>query len=391
MKSALPNSASFRQRLTFLRLASLVSLAGLIPVQSFALAEFWEGALRATAAAGLTWDSSPSGVFQERDGDYRATFSPSLSFTRDRGFVDLNVRTGASVVRFLDLEGFDRINYDASVNLTARPSPDSPLSGSFSATFSDSEDVDDSLGARVEGRSWRFNAAGAYRYSPKTSFTASVSTSIEEREEFTDSGDYRFSGGISYRIRPTVSLTGNYRISFLNSDGRVTDPDFPEPVGTEDFSDTSHAFSLGVSMPVTAKISGNASIGYQFSDFSDGLFASAGLSYAFRPRTSFNLNLSRDVSSSARSSGTTRTSISVGATQAVGERLSFNASAGYTESEFDTLDFASEFFNFSLRGSFIIRRNWDASLAYTFRDRSSDFDTRESQRSQITFETAYTF
>lgn len=138
-------------------------------------------------------------------------------------------------------------------------------------------------------------------------------------------------------------------------------------------------FNVGSRGDFTAKLSGKFNIGYNVrkpeasgADDETGLGLNAGLVYAYSPKTSFTLDVSRDFSVASDASGTELSSLMLGASTSLTAAWSVNANLGYSQYDYLSINRTDDYIVAGVGVTYTYNEFVNVEAGYTFNDNSSD-------------------
>jgi polysaccharide biosynthesis protein VpsM len=197
---------------------------------------------------------------------------------------------------------------------------------------------------------------------------------------FRDRTDNAFSGYVYFKIRPKTALFVQYRHIDMAYDAQ-----------TEQRDSTTQDYLLGVTWNITAKTRGSLSAGYgtrEYQDLNlketDRVTVEANISYLFSPKTRIAIGgYHRNEESAYTGYGyTLTTSVFVNYNQTLTHKIAFDLDLSYRRDDYKdrldqtagTADAKEELLTVSPSLTYAINRWLSTSLAYEYRDNTSDFD-----------------
>lgn len=143
-------------------------------------------------------------------------------------------------------------------------------------------------------------------------------------------------------------------------------------------------FNVGSRGEFTPKLSGKFNVGYNLrkpeasgADDETGLGLNAGLVYAYSPKTSFTLDLSRDFSTASDASGTELSSLMLGASTNLTAAWAVNANLGYSQYDYLAGGRTDDYIVAGVGVTYTYNEFVNIEAGYTFNDNSSDISTAE--------------
>lgn len=157
-----------------------------------------------------------------------------------------------------------------------------------------------------------------------------------------------------------------------------------EIVANSNADSEDYYFNVGSRGEFTAKLSGKFDIGYNLrkpdaagADDETGLGLNAGLAYAYSPKTSFTLDLSRDFSVGSDASSTEVSSVVVGASTSLTAAWSVNANLGFFQYDYLAGGRTDDYIVAGVGVKYTHNEFLNIEAGYTFNDNSSDIATAE--------------
>ena len=254
----------------------------------------------------------------------------------------LNVGAKASF-RELNQNSRDQVN---APTLVRRDASEAGLNGEYSVT----EKSKVALAGRYNRTQYK---VGGYADQTNYAVPANYFFAISEKVDL--------STGIQYRKNEIKEIVAN-----TNSD-------------SEDYY-----FNVGSRGEFTAKLSGKFDIGYNLrmpdaagADDETGLGLNAGLVYAYSPKTSFTLDLSRDFSVGSDASGTEVSSIFLGASTSLTAAWSISANLGYSQYDYLAGGRTDDYILAGVGVTYTYNEYINVEAGYALNDNSSDIATAE--------------
>lgn len=209
---------------------------------------------------------------------------------------------------------------------------------------------------------------GELAFSEKISMGTGFSYSHTDYKDsaYTEDWNYTVPVNVYYELTPKVDVSAG--VTYTRTD--------LDKAGANQYD--AFYYNVGARGAFTPKLSGNFSVGYNTRSANVGpdddgsLGANASLAYSYSEKTQFNLSLSRDFSNSAAGGASYENSqITLGAVSAITIDWRLNASLTYRMLDYQA-GTTDEYIEGSLGATYIINNHLSTSLAYTYRDKSSD-------------------
>jgi opacity protein-like surface antigen len=349
-----------------------------------ALIELDRGVLILNTSFGVSYDSNILGQV-DNESDTLLSLSPNLQYRREGGRGTMVFAFGASFVHYLDHDDLNYENYNASGVITVPVSPDSPLSGSVSASIGRSTDVSEAVGTLVTRTSVRLGANGGYAFSERLTVNSGVSWGTTDNDNFGDQESMSLSLGIGLQEflfrRLPLSLSYGYSTSESTND----------PTIMRRLDTTTHSVNVGTSGQISPRVSGNVSFGFRSTDddgtaaaggsrAETGLTAATSLAWAVDELNKVSLNLSKSLEDTPDNQSTDATRLGLSYSRKLSEQLSANAGISHAWRNYRYLDRDDKQLTFTAGLSYLIRRNWSAGVHYSYSDNSSDTASRDFSR-----------
>ena len=147
---------------------------GLSVLTSSALADIQvgRGTVSATATATATYDSNIFGT-HDATSDYYGTLAPGVSYIRKSGLIEADADAGISFIRFLNNSQLNANNLSADGALRINPSDIRNYSGSLSAAYLETSDVNTDINARLDTKTTTFTGQTAVITGPRSNLSLS--------------------------------------------------------------------------------------------------------------------------------------------------------------------------------------------------------------------------
>lgn len=206
-----------------------------------------------------------------------------------------------------------------------------------------------------------------------------VGVGVQYREQdydpvgLTDRTTYTVPVNYYFAIRPKLDLSAGVRYSRTDTDKAFSDWE-------------SFYFNVGARGEFTPKLTGNFSVGYTLRDADtapgvDGDDAmvgfSAGLAYAYSPKTRITLDASNDFDTGSLGGGQERTSFTLGASSAVSALLSLRASVTYQQVDYIAGGRTDDYLIFRTGATYVLSDHVNFSASYSHHTNSSNFAPSE--------------
>lgn len=414
--------------------ALLAALA--LPSTASAFAELARGALTLTTTGRLSYDTNILGNATELD-DTLFTLNPSLLYRRAAGLGSLEASGGVAINRYFDYTGLDGEDYFASLRIDLPTPEGANQDGSFSAGYSDSTDIDNTVGARIRARTWNTRFAGTYRVGPRLDLRGSVDYADTTRDLYADRTQWSAGAGFDYHeFLGGFGLKGDYRYADTDSSShgsagaldqqshsvssglfytfasglrasadagyRWTERDRSETL-EGDRSEDGMTFGLSLKGPFLPpsrfpKLESSFSIGYQKADAlglgdhgHDTVVGSLALAWQARERTSLKIGADRRQGLSADNYSTVSTSVHAGVTQQIGHHLQATADLAHEWVDFPSTDRNDRRLLAGLHLVYVVNRTWSAGANYNFTHSRSTNDSLDYERDLVSVQVACTF
>lgn len=354
----------------------LLAAACIAAPRASALIEFGRGVVILNTQFGVSYDSNVLGRLAN-ESDTLLTFSPSLEYRREGGRGSMVFNAGGSLVHYLKDDTRNHENYTFGGVISMPVSPDSPFSGSVSASMNQTTNVNETVGDLVQSRSLSLGASGAYAFSERLSGTGAASWGSTKNENFGDNESLGLSIGLGFQelLFRRLPLTVSYAYSKTDSTN--------DPTSVRTLDTTSHSLNVGTSGQISQKVSGSISVGLRSTDDGGSTFASSSsndtgvvastsLDWAADELTKVGLSLSKslEVTADNRSTDTTRVGLSYG--RKLSEQLSASAGVSHSWNNYRGMNREDKFLGLNAGLSYLIRRNWTAGVSYAYTDNSSN-------------------
>lgn len=419
---------------TMIAAASIAALSS----PAFASIPVGRGEITPSATATATYDSNVFGVREATD-DYSVTLRPGVSYKRQAALIEASANFGVSVIRYDEQTQLDQENLDAIFTLSLPDSDVRNYSGSASAAYLESSDLDTDLNARVQKQTTTLDTRAALASGPRTDFSASVNHTDTERSVASDqqtlgtqltygykdffygntlhlaanydqlesSGDndrgaaldqssYLFTAGLSRAfVREALRARASYGYRILNRSAAETDAGVKRQSGS--------VISAGLDGPFLPKkyfpkIESRFGVAYQDSATpgindtgSEELTGFISLAWKARSTTDVTFGVTRSQRLSANDLSIVSTNVRLGLNQVLRPNLDGSLSVSQDWSSYNTVD--REDSTVSAGGSLNYRfaRFWDASLSHSFSSTDSGVSASAYDRHVTNLSVTYRF
>jgi hypothetical protein len=230
-----------------------------------------------------------------------------------------------------------------------------------------------------------------YRVGAKTSLRLGLGYRKQEPEGFssTTNNDIRF--GVQYQLRTINALFLDYRYR--------TEKSNPVDPLVEAVDNVSNAVFVGISRPISAKVSGSVSVGYEDTDARGATIRddsrwiiNANVNWTPRQATRFNLRVSRDLFADTLNQSVDTSHVQIDMTQDLGQRFTLYLAAGNRWYNYQgTLGRDDSVLDLTARLSYSFNSRLTAMTEYQYRNSSSNIDAAEYTRNRVTLSVSYEF
>jgi hypothetical protein len=396
------------------------------------------GDIFASATATTTYDSNVYGS-PDATGDFSGTLAPRLSYLRQAALVESEVNAGVAIIRYLDETALDTENFDANAALRFPVTAGRNFSGSLSAAYVESSDLDTDINTRVNTESTTFEARSALVTGPRSDVALNASYNDSQRDVTSDrqtfgsefaygyrdffygnnlrlaanydrletSGDnasgvpldqtaYMMTVGLNRLIaRDTLRVGVNYGYRILERSAAETTSGETRQAGSVISASIDGPFLPRKYFPKTDSRFG---VTYQEAT-SPGIddegtkdvtgFLNLGWQARETTRVTFALNRSQRLSSNDLS--VVSTNVRVGLEQIFRHNLNGTLTAGYDWSEYDGIGRSDTTTLLGAALRYQISRAWDSSLIYDFTSTNSDVPASDYDRHLVSLNVTYRF
>ncbi|WCJ59677.1 outer membrane beta-barrel protein [Fontisphaera persica] len=340
----------------------------------------WKFDLYPSVSAGGEYNDNVTYLRTGGSSDFVWSLSPSI--TAVAGTVKrLSLTYTPSAHFYTRNSDYTRLNHGASLGLAW---PMAKLSLNFGATYSDTLSADVVVGSMAQSRSLSLTVGASYPWTEK------ISTSHNVRFSFQDYGNYYGtaavpSGGLigyldwgtdhwaRYRYSEKTGFSLGVSVGQQNAQRNGVDSVYERVLASVDYS-------------ITEKLSATLAVGPEFRQYSGDTKDSLGLTFnasgSWQPtdRTGFSLSANRSQTPSPIVGGENyvNTSVSLGVTQRLFDRIGANASIGYSnvssgKSAAGASTGRDDDYIFGRIGfSLVFARKWSFSVHYERRESLSD-------------------
>ncbi|MCX8155520.1 MAG: outer membrane beta-barrel protein [Verrucomicrobiae bacterium] len=340
----------------------------------------WKFDLYPSVSAGGEYNDNITYLRSGGSSDFVWSLSPSITAVAGTA-KRLTLTYSPSAQFYTRNSDYTRLNHGASLGLAW---PMSKLSLNFGATYSDTLSADVVVGSMAQNRSLSLTAGASYPWSEK------ISSAHNVRFSFQDYGNYYGTAGIPsggligymdwgtdhwarYRYSEKTGFSLGVSVGQQNAQHSGTDSVYERVMASVDYS-------------VTEKISATLAVGPEFRQYSGNTANSMGVVFnatgSWRPtdRTGLSLSASRSQTPSPIVGGENyvSTSVSLGVSQQLFNRIGASASIGYSNvssgrSAPGTSTNRDDDYIFGRIGfSLALARNWSFGVHYERRESLSD-------------------
>lgn len=207
---------------TFLLAASVVAATG----SALAGIPLGRGELSASVSATATYDSNVFGT-PDALADYSATLAPRISYQRQAGLIEASANAGISFIRYQDQQQLDADNLDAGAALRITESEVRNYSGSLSAGYRESNDLNTDLNARISTQSTTYIGRAALITGPRSNLAFNANYADTHRVGASDQQFLTTEGLYDYKdffYGNSLRLIGNYDELRSNGDNTLGIP-----------------------------------------------------------------------------------------------------------------------------------------------------------------------
>lgn len=340
---------------------------------AFGLTPLGPGELNLSLGGGLLWDSN---IYRRSTevSDFIWMVSPKLNYVQDRGLIHMNASFGADYNGFLEEDQQSGTDWDFSFDLSGmHREPRPAFSFSLGGGWQEGSTASYEVGDRIERTSKSLNAGVDVDISDKTGINLNSSWSEQEndRQDLVGSESIRLRTNFFYRYSEKLSYNGGYSYSTIDHPGR--------DYGT-------NSYTIGASGTFSQKLSGNVNVGIMDrEEAGSGLTYSLSLAWKMDDNTSFSLTGNRNDTPSLTGEAATSTSLRLGASQRLTQRMAASAYIGFTK--FDRsqaeLSRSDDSIDLGISISSQVSDNAQVAIVADYEDRSSDSDFSNYQRIQL--------
>lgn len=384
-----------------IRSGIVTAILMLVPFQQTSgFTEIAQGALTLDLEGRAIWDSNVTGnaIGNEADlGDLLLSVRPTLRYSRDVTRTDIEAWFGLDFSFYQDFVDFDFRDFDLGFTVDAPFAPGSKFSGNIDFRYYQDTGSNQSLLRYVQTQRFHFNVNGAYMIGTKTSLRFGAGYRIESPEdiinvppiEYSQSTYFDVTIGVGYELRSINTLFLDYRRRQSQSDdsGDVS-------TGRDYVSD---ALFFGVSRPIGSKIYGSLSIGYETTDErneddvdADRWILNANVTWNPREKTTLGLQAGRTLNINGFNTGYYNTTVSVTASQDIGQRFGLDGRLGYAWYDYQS-DRDDQVLEFRIGLNYSYNSRLRGGIDYEYRDSSSNNALGEYTRNRISLNVSYTF
>jgi hypothetical protein len=420
-------------------IAGLLILPILFACPSLASIPVGRGEVSIAATLSATYDSNVSGRRGSQE-DYYGTFAPRVSYMRRAGKIEADASVGLSSVRYLDSKQFDSDNPSASVALQLAEKSFQNISGSISADYSETYQVDQDLNARIQSDITTFSGQAGLVTGARTSLSLHGSFSDAKHSGAGASDQQTLTGGGAFNYSNFLGET----TAILSYDYTESESSGDNMLGV-DLDQNSHHFSLGLSRPLYREVTGRVNFGYRIlnrsaaetaagttrqtgttlsatlngpflptrvfpkiksqlslsyqdattpginDDGSKSLTGDVSLAWEARESTTISLGASRTQRLAVTDISVVTTSARAGITHKLRYNLSGSAGVNYDWNSYRGIDRSDEIFSYDGALNYNFARTWTASASYRYQSSQSNQTVSDYVRHLAILSLGYTF
>lgn len=186
-----------------------------------AFTEIANGPLTLSSSLSISSDSNINGNSQQ-DSDTFMTLVPTLQWQRP-GPYQLSASFSYAMEKHDKFNALDSNNLSASFSANLPTAERSPLSGSFSASYVESSQIDQFLFQRVNQKNLSATINSAYRFRPSISAYGSVSYNDSNRDLVSGTQSQSYAAGFSFHnVWREIGFDVGYRYRQSESDGTLS-------------------------------------------------------------------------------------------------------------------------------------------------------------------------
>jgi hypothetical protein len=432
----MPTSRDSLSMKTAITAAGLAALA--CPALALAGLPVGRGEIFATVTGTTTYDSNVYGSRSATD-DFYATLAPRLTYLRQAGLVEAEIDVGVAFIRHLEETALDADNLDANAALRIPASDVRNYSGSLSAAYFESSDLDTDLNTRVNTETTNLEARTALITGPRSDIAFNASHSDVQRSVASDqetlsaefaygyhdfffgnnlrlaahyaelqtSGDnafnapldqtsYTFTVGLNRLIaRDSLRVGVNYGYRILERSAAETTTGETRSGGS--------VYSVSIDGPFLPKKyfpKVESRFGVTYEDAATPGIDDTGsreltgfltLDWQARERTRVSFSGQRSQRLSADDLSVVTTAVRLGLEQTLRPNLTGSLNTGYEWSAYDTAGREDRTASVGAGLRYQFSRSWDAGLSYAFTSTSSNDPLSAYDRHLVNLSLAYRF
>jgi hypothetical protein len=405
--------------------ASLLVSALTLPTAALAFTEVARGSLTLSTTGRVAYDSNLMGNATGQ-GDTVFTLAPTLNYNRAAGLGSISASAGVAVNRYVDLTSLNSDDITSSLRI-ALPTPDGARQqGAITAGYTDTSDIDETVGERIRSKTWRTGFSGTYRAGTRTDLRTNFNYSDTTRGSALSSSSgpgipagvaresTQWGGGAGFDYNGFLGgfgLSGDYRYSDTQSSAAT--------IAGSSIDQASHSVSSGLFYRFTSGLRASADVGYRWIDRSatetasgqtnnngmtfgiklDGPFLPASrfpklkssfsiglekgqslgindtgsttvvgnisLAWQARERTALTISASRSQGLSSGNQSSVDNTVRLGATQRIGERTSLSATLGQDWNSYPGTGRSDRRSRGGLNLGYSLNKNWQTGAAYS--------------------------
>ena len=224
----------------------------------FAALPVGRGELSFSATALAASDSNINGTHVAQSDSY-GTFTPLARYQRKAGLIEAEASLAITFLRFAEQTQFDAENLAADLTFRLREDPTQKLSGSATAGYHETSEVNADLNARVRAKATTFSGTGALLTGPRTRFGADFSRSDITRS---GAGDQQLlHGELRFDYEGFLEDT-TLRLAYDHDEARTSG----DNLRSVPLDQTAHQFLLSLGKPLYRDVIGRLGVGYRLLD-----------------------------------------------------------------------------------------------------------------------------
>ena len=332
-----------------------------------------------------TSDSALRSVGKRKD-DLVGTINAEGRYVHEAGIVTFDAGVSAAANLFQD--NTDQNSTDPAFDARIGYNPSDKTQANVSISYRRNTIANETVNDRTRSNDASFSGQFTHLTTEKLGFrlTGNYSGNNFLTSGYSDTTTYGLGLHGVYVYSPKLKLlSGINRGESWNSNG---------PVGRRNPSTRDWRYTVSAEGEFAPKVTGDVSLGLTQHDstkagFGDAnaLFAAAGVSWAASQKTSWNFNVSQDLSLSAADQAAKNLNLSLGVSQRFSDKLSGSASVGYDRSNYvgEAATNSRRDNGYSLRGrlSYILNDYSSVDVAAGYRNNNSSNTTSDYDRVNV--------